>query len=345
VDNKTTLVSVILPTFNRTTFLKVAIDSVLKQTYENIELIIVDDSTNNKVKKLCQKYGDRLAYFHRNSKLGIPSAINFGLNQMKGTWYKWMSDDDELPSESIETFVEYANKTKAQILYPNLEYIDKKGNAIGTRIQEGFSDQNEFAKQFWLYQIVIGASLFIKKTCFEEIGYFENDYGAAWDYKWCLKASLLHNYSFQNIPKILFRFRTHKEQDSIVKIDEHPKLIRKGREDIKQELLSINSQKWNTFSQYLMKAEKSDAPKPPTYPYSQIKNESFDLSNETKCKICEHWGASTLLYIPPGTNEFECYNCHTHYNKKQIEYLLSEKRPHLHNIYQLMKKFRKRVSL
>ncbi len=107
------MVSVIIPTYNRTTFLNEAIDSVLTQTYQNIELIIVDDSENNEVKSLCSTYNNKIRYFHREEKKGIPSALNFGLHQMRGEWYKWMSDDDILPPNAINKFIQQTRNTNA----------------------------------------------------------------------------------------------------------------------------------------------------------------------------------------------------------------------------------------
>jgi len=335
-------VSIIIPTYNRTTYLNKAIDSVLSQTYHNIELIIIDDSSSDKVEKLCSSYGDKVKYFHRTKKSGIASAINFALQNMKGDWYKWMSDDDVLPKNAIEKFINHAKNSNGQILYPHLEYIDRNDEVVGTRIQQSFLDKYQFAALFWRHQIVISASLFIHKSCFDIVGLFENNYETAFDYKWCLKALVLHDYQFVQVPEILYQFRIHEEQSSIENIKNHVLLVAKIRDEVKQDIKNINPKKWNLFESYLEEYTNAGLNQPESKSeYISNKLRRFILANlrrirhtiknktdssniEIICQICKHWGKETIFYVKPDSNSLECPLCKTLYSGQSFKRLVNE---------------------
>ena len=87
------LVSVIIPTYNRVEFLEIAIQSVVNQTYNNIEIIVVDDgSKSNYAESICNEYLNCF-YFYKNNG-GLSSARNFGISKSKGELIAFLDDDD-----------------------------------------------------------------------------------------------------------------------------------------------------------------------------------------------------------------------------------------------------------
>ena len=86
--------SIIIPTLNRKSFLKKAVDSVLAQTYTNFELIIIDDGSTDETDKLISSYNDtRIAYMHQENK-GVSNARNKGLKLAKGDFIAFLDSDD-----------------------------------------------------------------------------------------------------------------------------------------------------------------------------------------------------------------------------------------------------------
>ena len=98
--------SVILPTFNRADFLTESILSVIAQTYNNWELIIVDDGSTDNTKKLVNKYCEidyRIKYFYQeNSERS--AARNFGTSKAKGNWVCFLDSDDKFHKSHLEEF-------------------------------------------------------------------------------------------------------------------------------------------------------------------------------------------------------------------------------------------------
>lgn len=131
-------VSVIIPTYNRAKYLPEAIDSVLNQTYQDFEIIIVDDgSTDNTEDIVCQYVEgapERIRYLHQNNK-GVSAATNNGIIESKGEYICFLDDDDYYLRQSLEL------RTKALNLY-DADIIIGKLNRIYVATSQGKIDSS-----------------------------------------------------------------------------------------------------------------------------------------------------------------------------------------------------------
>jgi len=331
------LVTVFLPTYNRKTWLRESIESILSQTYENTELLIVDDSTTDEIKKICDEYMDKgniryfhrkktnrlssaFRYFHRSKTKGLASAFNFCIEHMNGEWLKIMASDDLLLPDAIETFIQHAHSTNSKILYPDMIYIDEKGQSMGSRLQQSFENPDQFEEYFWLYQIVIAVTIFYHKSCFDVVGKFDENLIESFDYKWLLKAILLHDFKFQHIPKILFKFRLHSQQISFEHNEHHLSDVDEIRRTIGHELAIKRPEKWQSFMQSLKRYEKSQVPMSPLQHIPKSEKQTLNTKNEFKCKICEHFGGNpNNIYLLPEEDTTTCGQCHTIFSRKELE--------------------------
>jgi len=106
-------VSICIPTFNQIKFLKKTLDSILIQTYQNYEIIITDDSSNNSVKKLINRYSfqGRLRYFKNKTALKSPENWNKSVGYAKGKYIKILHHDDWFTKkDSLKKFVDLLDK-------------------------------------------------------------------------------------------------------------------------------------------------------------------------------------------------------------------------------------------
>lgn len=90
----TPLVSVIIPTHNRARYLGLAIDSVLKQTFDDYEVIVIDDGSTDGTRDVVREYGGSVRYLHQENS-GVGAARNAGIEAAKGEWITFLDDDDE----------------------------------------------------------------------------------------------------------------------------------------------------------------------------------------------------------------------------------------------------------
>jgi glycosyltransferase involved in cell wall biosynthesis len=104
------IVSVITPTYNRASTIHNAIGSVLGQTYQDWELIVVDDGSTDNTKKIVLAYNDPRIIYLQQANGGPAKARNFGVSKARGTWVMYLDSDDELMPQCIETMLDWANK-------------------------------------------------------------------------------------------------------------------------------------------------------------------------------------------------------------------------------------------
>jgi glycosyltransferase involved in cell wall biosynthesis len=131
--NDKPLVSVIIPVYNGSNYLDIAIQSVLNQDYENIELIVVNDGSNDNGKTRCiaLKY-DSLKYFEKKNG-GVYSALNFGIERMVGDFFLWLSHDDLLDMKMISSHINFRTIYSIDnqcITYNYHQKIDKEGKLL-----------------------------------------------------------------------------------------------------------------------------------------------------------------------------------------------------------------------
>ena len=125
-------VSIIIPVYNGSNYLKSAIDSALSQTYENIEIIVVNDGSkdNGATDTIAKSYGNKIRYFVKENG-GVSTALNLGIEKMSGEYFSWLSHDDMYYPKKIEKQVEQLEKTRSDlIIISDWTIVDKDGNTL-----------------------------------------------------------------------------------------------------------------------------------------------------------------------------------------------------------------------
>ena len=175
------LVSIIIPVYNGSNFLKEAIESAINQTYKNIEIIVVNDGSNdeNATERIALSYGEKIRYIYKENG-GVSSALNIGIKNMRGEYFSWLSHDDLYKLDKIEKQVEQLalyNNYDA-IVYCNLEQIDKNSACISKATIEknlnlGVNSGNDAIKATIPRGSLYGCSLLIPKKAFDICGLFD----------------------------------------------------------------------------------------------------------------------------------------------------------------------------
>lgn len=218
------MVSIVIPVYNGSNYLNQAIDSVLSQTYRNIEIIVVNDGSNDngKTEKIALSYGDQIRYFKQENG-GVASALNLAINKMRGDYFSWLSHDDLYYPNKIEKQIEYLANNNFQniVLYSDYDLIDENSNLISECIKphEILKTKPEYAL---LRGHVNGITLLIPKVAFSKIGLFDERLRCTQDYD--LWNKMIKHYNFIHLPLILSSTRIHNKQDSKIS----PKVIIEG---------------------------------------------------------------------------------------------------------------------
>lgn len=166
-------VSVIIPTYNRPELVKKAVASVLRQTYQDFEIIIVDDGMKERAKKSIEEIHDpRILYIQNEKSLGGGGARNVGIKAARGEYVAFLDDDDEWLPEKLETQMNAFEKSSSDVGFcfsAVLNVFDDKEE--NTSVEEGIKDYSEIS--FVRFKGFMTSSLVIRRKIFNEVGGFD----------------------------------------------------------------------------------------------------------------------------------------------------------------------------
>ena len=118
------LVSVIIPIYNSEKFLKECLDSIVDQTYPNIEIIAIDDGSNDSSIDILKLYSNKIRIFSQKNQC-LAASLNLAISKVEGNWVKWFSPDDVMYPNTIETLVKKAEECDDHtIVYSNWNIIN-----------------------------------------------------------------------------------------------------------------------------------------------------------------------------------------------------------------------------
>lgn len=196
------LVSIITVTKNSENYLEQSIKSVIEQTYDNIEHIIIDGKSNDSTLDIIKKHETSLAYWASEIDNSMYEAINKGIRACSGEIIAVLNSDDRYANKSvIESIVQFFKKTAADGIYGDL-IID-----YGKK----FSYKNVFQVSYYDYLIsgkgtfVPHPTLFITRNCLQNVGYYDTHYKYAADYDYILRCLYQCRIKYHSIPITIFR--------------------------------------------------------------------------------------------------------------------------------------------
>lgn len=211
--SKNPKVSIIIPVYNGADYLREAIDSALSQTYENLEIIVVNDGSTDSTNKICKSYGNKIRYFSKKNG-GVSTALNKGIAEMTGEYFSWLSHDDIYYPNKIEEQIKNLSnisKNEKVILYSDFEIINEKGESI-VMVHNDHDMLNKKPEYALLRTCLNGITLLIPKKAFDECGVFDTNLRCTQDYtKW---KEMMEKYKFIHTSDILTKTRMHDKQGS-----------------------------------------------------------------------------------------------------------------------------------
>jgi len=192
-------VSIILPTYNRAYILSRSIDSVLNQTYDNFELIIVDDGSTDNTQEIVNSFDDiRIRYLQNEENKGVSSALNIGIRFSSGDFISFQGSDD----------IWKPNK-----LYKELEKFKTANNEVGivySRVcqiksnkKKYVPDSNVVKKEGSIHQDLLKGNFVnglscIRRECFEKVGLFDENLHSLEDWELYLRISKYFLFNYVN---------------------------------------------------------------------------------------------------------------------------------------------------
>lgn len=223
---KDKVVSIVLPTYNGRAFIRQTIESCLQQTYQNIQLIIIDDCSTDGTDKIIKEYSEkdnRILYHRNDTNIKLPASLNIGFRLAKGDYYTWISDDNFFSPKTIESLM--AQLGTDDLIYSSYHIINDKGNII---------DKYTAPPEMLIFTCAVGACFLYKKEIHETLkGYNEHKFRME-DYDFWLRACVKFKFNYIDEPN-LYYYRKHR--DSLTTgIYSNPQLLNRYKQDYLQTL-------------------------------------------------------------------------------------------------------------
>lgn len=223
-------VSIVIPAYNASNYLAEAIDSALAQTYPNVEIIVVNDGSNDNgaTRDIALGYEKKIVYIEKDNG-GSSSALNIGIANMTGEWFSWLSHDDLYVPEKLEKQMAYIESLHMNILdvsnhifFSASELIDATGKVIrafnskknGTLAKKvnSFPHNGYLIAEPTVYNFH-GCSCLVHKSAFKNVGVFDEKLRLLNDLDMWFRL-YASNYKVHYLPEPLVKGRIHAKQVS-----------------------------------------------------------------------------------------------------------------------------------
>ncbi len=203
------LVSIVTPSFNQAQFLEKTIQSVLSQSYRNIEYIVVDGGSTDGSREIIERYADRLRAWISEPDNGQSDAINRGFRLASGGILAWLNSDDTYLPDAVEQAVAYLNAhPETGLVYGHAYYVD----ATGARIAEypsGITNHKGLRRGV---NTIPQQSTFFRRKVWEMVGPLDPSLFYAMDYDLWVRISAVTPIAY--LPRPLAHFRIHDASKS-----------------------------------------------------------------------------------------------------------------------------------
>lgn len=229
-------VSIIIPVYNGSNYLRKAIDSALFQTYPNFEVIVVNDGSldRGKTENIAKFFGKKIRYFYKKNG-GVSSALNFGICKSKGEWISWLSHDDIYFPDKLERQIKFSKKhPRARFIFSSSVKINEKGILHSVKEDKNRTPRKEpQIRQLLSGNIINGCTTLIHKSCFKKVGLFNENNLTAQDYEMWIMISL--HFKMYRCPGVVLKQRIHHKMGSLALRSQH-------RRDILDTIQRIDNQ-------------------------------------------------------------------------------------------------------
>lgn len=209
-------VSVIIPAYNKYELTVKAIESVLNQTYVNIETIVVDDGSIDNTKEILKSFKNKIRYIYKENE-GACSARNVGINQSSGEYVALLDCDDIYYPEKLTKSVEYLEANPDYgFVSTNAYLIDANDKAVSVFSNSHQKRSGWIASKLIFNNLICNSTVVVRRNCFRKVGYFDEKIFIPAD--WDMWLRLAEVYEAGYIDEILTGYRisdnytkSHKE--------------------------------------------------------------------------------------------------------------------------------------
>jgi glycosyltransferase involved in cell wall biosynthesis len=203
-------VSIIIPAYNAETYLKEAVDSALSQTYNEREVIIVDDGSTDRTPRILADYGHSVRVI-RQANRGSPAACNAGVAAARGTWISFLDADDVWLPGKLARQIEACRDT-------GISHTDSVcfGDSLAGEVRRSSFEppySGRILKELLVRNFITKSTVMMRRDLFQQYGGFDETFVGVEDWPFWLKVCAEHELGY--LPEAVVRYRVHRESKSM----------------------------------------------------------------------------------------------------------------------------------
>ncbi len=242
-------VSIVMAVYNGETYLQDAIDSILTQSYSNLEFIIVNDASIDETQNILNRISDkRVRILHLQNNKGAAHALNYGIAHAQGDWIAIQDADDISYPTRIEEQMNHINQNHNLVAVGSfIECINENNQSIKDidKSRNSLLYHEEIKSSLYSGCPLTHGTMMFSKKAFYQAGQYNDNLRIAYDYDlWC---RLIDYGRFENVPKILYKYRRYNQSLS------------------EQNATRTSEELFSTFSAYLRKNNFSNLTTLPSF--------------------------------------------------------------------------------
>jgi glycosyltransferase involved in cell wall biosynthesis len=204
-------VSVIIPTYNRVELLRETLLSVLSQTFQDYEILVIDDGSTDNTHVMVQNLNSAIRYFYQENQ-GTAPARNTGIGYATGDWLAFLDSDDLWKPQKLARQVAELKRSQNQWIYCDVDLFDQKTRTVqGTYHQRILKPyQGWVAKELLLGDFIPALSTLVHRDVFKEVGLFNSSEWFHEDWEMWLK--IASKFPISYVPETLGVYRQHQNK-------------------------------------------------------------------------------------------------------------------------------------
>jgi glycosyltransferase involved in cell wall biosynthesis len=222
------LVTLIICTYNGARYLAATLESVLAQTYQNMEVVVIDDGSRDDTVSIIRRYAERDSRIRwvARENVGLPASRNYAFAQAQGEWIALIDQDDLCYPERLSRQVEVAAAyPSAGLIFCDTGFIDAAGKGFGN-LFAAFSLPDSFVRKGLAANLLLSrgpyvssAACLIKRTIVDRLGLLNESLRFACDYEYLIRAGFEVDFAYA--PEALVAWRKHDAQQTSTNLNRY----------------------------------------------------------------------------------------------------------------------------
>lgn len=198
-------VTIIIPAYNKAAWTVKTVQSVLDQTYPDIEIIVVDDGSRDNTKEALAAFGDKIRYVYKENG-GACSARNLGIRLAQGEFIGFLDCDDLYLPEKVVLSVQFLKEhPQAIFVHTDAYFIDAHDATIGQYKHPWAKREGKIAHQLILKNFICNSTILVRRKALERAGYFDETIFTPADWDLWLRLSEVGEVGYLNKPLTKYR--------------------------------------------------------------------------------------------------------------------------------------------